>query len=175
MVWRVKIKIHDNVAHYGGQIFEAEKTNKAYKTISGLHFGFHEADILNDEKETIDKLNKNHSDNDILHTFKESPTITAFRQIMDDKIKLAIAKNTDYGNSVDKIWDILADNGQDPYIALYIRLADKFHRFENLVVMRSKQQVKDESVMDTLCDMSNYVDLFRGWKMRRDAKDDRTT
>lgn len=58
-------------------------------------------------------------------------------------------KNHDYGNSFAKSMDKYG------LTAAAIRLGDKFNRFESLI--KSKAQVKDESIEDTLLDMAAYA------------------
>jgi len=90
-------------------------------------------------------------------------------KVLTDKYNLAVDKNADYGNSFDKIMDKLVDHDIDPLQGLYIRLADKFNRFETLL-FSDTQMVKDESIRDTLKDLSNYVDLYFAWEASRNGK-----
>lgn len=57
-------------------------------------------------------------------------------------------KNHDYGDS----FHISYQKWGLPMAA--IRLGDKFQRFETLI--RAEQEVKDESIRDTLIDLANY-------------------
>jgi hypothetical protein len=91
--------------------------------------------------------------------YYSAPQLPEFKQVLDEKYDLACAKNADYGDSFDKLMDKFADAGLDTNKVILVRLADKYNRFENLV-LGSKQQVKDESVLDTLRDMSTYIDLY---------------
>jgi hypothetical protein len=90
-------------------------------------------------------------------------------KILIGKYNLAVDKNADYGNSFDKIMDKLVDHNIDPLQGLYIRLADKFNRFETLL-FNDAQKVKDESIRDTLRDLSNYVDLYMAWEAKKDDR-----
>ena len=58
-------------------------------------------------------------------------------------------KNSDYGSSFDKSMDEFG------IIAPVIRMSDKMNRLKSLV--KNKQQVKDESIDDTLLDLANYA------------------
>lgn len=57
-------------------------------------------------------------------------------------------KNNDYGHSFGK-------TRKKNKNAIVVRLADKFHRLENLL-NGHKAEVKEESILDTLMDMANY-------------------
>lgn len=60
-------------------------------------------------------------------------------------------KNSDYGDSFGKVWKTVG------IISAYVRLADKFYRFESLVLNPNNGlKVKSESIKDTLLDMGNY-------------------
>lgn len=62
-----------------------------------------------------------------------------------------IKKNKDYGDSFGKMF---ADLG---IISAVTRIGDKYNRLKNLATKStSEQQVKDESIKDTLLDMANY-------------------
>jgi hypothetical protein len=89
--------------------------------------------------------------------------------VLIGKYNLVVDKNSDYGNSFDKIMDKLVSNNIDPLQGLYIRLADKFNRFETLL-FSDTQKVKDESIRDTLRDLSNYVDLYMAWEAKKDER-----
>lgn len=61
-----------------------------------------------------------------------------------------IAKNKDYGNSFSKTFDEFG------YTMSAIRLQDKLERFKRLI-SNTTQEVKDESIRDTLMDLANYA------------------
>ena len=42
------------------------------------------------------------------------------------------------------------------YIAALTRISDKFHRIENLILTKEDGSDTDESLIDSLCDLSNY-------------------
>ena len=58
-------------------------------------------------------------------------------------------KNTDYGNAFE---ESLEKHG---LIAAVVRMEDKMLRLSNLSKKQSEQLVKDESIIDTLKDLSN--------------------
>lgn len=61
-------------------------------------------------------------------------------------------KNADYGDS---FHDTFLEEG---FAMSRIRLTDKLNRFKSLTKKReSEQQVKDESIRDTLMDLANYA------------------
>lgn len=74
-----------------------------------------------------------------------------FNEITTKMFTTYQAKNSDYGDSFTKV------RNQHPN-AILIRLADKYNRLEALLT-RGNQQVKDESIDDTLIDMANYCIL----------------
>ena len=70
------------------------------------------------------------------------------KSICDNMNKTYEAKNADYGDSFAKVREEYPE-------AICIRLMDKLERLKQLVG-GSVQQVKDESIEDTLLDMANY-------------------
>ena len=60
-------------------------------------------------------------------------------------------KNKDYGDSFAKSFD------EYGMTMSCIRLEDKLNRLKALTVKNQSQQVKDESVEDTLMDLANYA------------------
>ena len=70
------------------------------------------------------------------------------RQICESLNKTYIRKNADYGDSYGQLRTKYPDS-------ILIRLFDKFSRLERLITGH-EAQVKDESIEDTLMDMSNY-------------------
>jgi 6-pyruvoyl-tetrahydropterin synthase len=75
--------------------------------------------------------------------------IELFKEITDDMLKTYIAKNSDYGDSFTKTREEYPN-------AIIIRLMDKLERLKTLLENKATQQVKDESIVDTLKDLSNY-------------------
>ncbi|WP_070616890.1 nucleotide modification associated domain-containing protein [Aerococcus sp. HMSC062A02] len=75
--------------------------------------------------------------------------------VLDEMIALYEEKNNDYGNSFDQSLD------KHGLVASAVRLGDKLNRFENLI--HTDQQVKDESIRDTLIDLANYAAMTVNW------------
>ncbi len=65
--------------------------------------------------------------------------------------ELYINENADYGDSFRKLRDEIPN-------AILVRLSDKLNRLKSLMGVKDKeQQVKDESIDDTLMDLANYA------------------
>ena len=75
--------------------------------------------------------------------------IVKHKELCDYLHKTYKSKNADYGDS---FAEMFAEFG---IITAITRIGDKFNRLKNLYKNQS-QQVKDESVRDTLLDMANY-------------------
>ena len=72
-----------------------------------------------------------------------------FRKLQEEQLDLFTRKNHDYGNSFEKAIE------EDGLIVAKIRLGDKFNRICSL--LKSEASVKDESIKDTLMDLSTYA------------------
>lgn len=77
--------------------------------------------------------------------------IARFRAITEEMANLYEKKNADYGNSFGDTYQRLG------LISAVTRIQDKCHRLCNLSTKRGQQQVKDESIRDTLIDLANYA------------------
>jgi len=73
------------------------------------------------------------------------------KQIYDKLFDTYCKKNHDYGDSFAKVRNKYGDK----FPVILIRLSDKFERLEALL-LNGNQQVKDESIKDTLLDIANY-------------------
>ena len=73
-----------------------------------------------------------------------------FARIQQENLNLYVAKNKDYGDSFGETFEEFG------VTMLAIRLHDKFKRFKKLI-MTNEQEIKTESVIDTLKDLSNYA------------------
>jgi hypothetical protein len=71
-------------------------------------------------------------------------------KIAEEIVEIVIKKNKDYGNSFDLMIDKYG------MIALLIRFQDKIGRLDSLVLKGQKQEVEDESYVDTLKDIVGY-------------------
>ena len=74
-----------------------------------------------------------------------------FRQMTDEMANLYEKKNADYGDSFGETYRRLG------LISAVTRIQDKCNRLCNLAVNKGGQQVKDESLRDTLIDLANYA------------------
>lgn len=84
-----------------------------------------------------------------------------FESVLKEMQETYIKKNSDYGNSFNISLDKFG------LIASIVRLSDKFNRIEQLVKNKN-QQVKDESIRDTLMDMANYCAMTVAWMDKQD-------
>lgn len=76
--------------------------------------------------------------------------VNAFEDVTLELRSIYDAKNRDYGDSFSKSFE------EEGMAMVRIRLGDKFNRLKNLT-RGAEQQVKDESVRDTLMDLANYA------------------
>lgn len=72
------------------------------------------------------------------------------KEFCDKLHTIYLAKNKDYGNSFAKVRD------EYPHTAIAIRLMDKLERVKVLLKNGEKNEVKDESLDDSLIDLANY-------------------
>ena len=80
---------------------------------------------------------------------KETPEAEAFKRISQENFELYKRKNIDYGNS-------FAEQFQEFRMqSVMFRLQDKVSRIKQLSM--NSQRVSDESLIDTLRDLSNYA------------------
>jgi len=75
--------------------------------------------------------------------------IEKFGTICTSMLELYSKKNADYGSSFSKLYEEFGLQSAT------IRLTDKLNRLKSLTI--NKQQVKDESIKDTLIDLANYA------------------
>jgi len=85
-----------------------------------------------------------------------------FAEITGEMLEIYAKKNADYGNSFEKSLDEFGD------IAFTVRASDKMERIKAL--MEVENQVKDESVEDTVRDLANYCVMYLVWKEQDDYK-----
>lgn len=81
----------------------------------------------------------------------------------DELLQTFVDKNADYGNSFESS---LEEYG---LIAALIRMEDKMGRLRTLI--KSEAKVKDESISDTLRDLSNYALMASVWFDHKDDDD----
>lgn len=87
---------------------------------------------------------------------------TKIEDILLEKSELYYKKNADYGNSFEALMD------EYGLVALAIRLSDKLNRLKQLE--KTGQQVVDESIQDTLIDISNYADMGIMWLRNKEGE-----
>ena len=75
---------------------------------------------------------------------------TTIREACNRLAEILIAKNNDYGNSVEEQFDEYGP------MSIAIRLDDKLRRFKNLTVKSQEQMVSSEKPIDTLLDTAGY-------------------
>lgn len=85
----------------------------------------------------------------------------------DELLQTFVNKNSDYGNSFESS---LEEYG---LIAALIRMDDKMGRLRTLI--KSDAKVKDESISDTLRDLSNYALMASVWFDNKDEEEDNRT
>ena len=89
----------------------------------------------------------------VIHT-KGDRTISNeedFRRITNEMAELHARKNADYGDSFGQTYRELG------IISAVTRMSDKMNRLKRLVAHKDAQQVKDESIDDTLIDLACYA------------------
>ena len=76
-----------------------------------------------------------------------------YESIVNQMKDTCIAKNKDYGTSVQDTYEKFGD------LAYIIRCTDKWNRINSLM-KKGKAEVKDESIDDTILDLANYLLLW---------------
>lgn len=77
--------------------------------------------------------------------------VDRFRRITNEMSELYARKNADYGDSFGQTYRELG------IISAVTRMSDKMNRLKRLVTHKDAQQVKDESIDDTLIDLACYA------------------
>ena len=86
--------------------------------------------------------------------------MNSFDDILQEMSSLHKSKNADYGNSFDKLLDILKDD-VPAEIVFFIRASDKLNRIKSLA--KKEASVKEEKLYDTVIDLANYSAMFAMW------------
>lgn len=102
-----------------------------------------ESDLKDVDAEPIDTNVKN----DPVNLFMEE-----YKKIVTDTRELCVAKNKDYGSSVQDTYERFGD------ASYLVRITDKYNRICSL--LDKEAEVKDESIDDTIRDMANYCFLW---------------
>lgn len=87
----------------------------------------------------------------------------------DELFAIFEKKNADYGNSFE---ESLEKHG---IIAAIVRMEDKMGRLNSLTKKGSEQKVSDESLVDTLKDLSNYALMTAVWLEEKEPGKAKTT
>lgn len=82
---------------------------------------------------------------------------TNMKEAHDELLSIFEKKNADYGNSFE---ESLEKHG---IIAAIVRMEDKMGRLNSLTKKGAEQKVSDESLIDTLKDLSNYALMTAVW------------
>lgn len=76
--------------------------------------------------------------------------MTTFNEVVNELFELYVAKNSDYGDSFNNLFNEFG------LIAVVIRLQDKINRLKTIAKIDGEYSVKDETIRDTLMDLANY-------------------
>ena len=116
-------------------VTEPKKLSQADSDLKCIHDNYDEA-----QKERAKEF---------LKDSKETPEAEAFKRIMQENFELYKRKNIDYGNSFTEQFQ------EFKMQSVIFRLQDKVSRVKQLSM--NPQEVSDESLIDTLRDLSNYA------------------
>lgn len=94
---------------------------------------------------------------------KQIDYLAAFRELAAEKIELTERKNSDYAGPTDafanfRLIESLTQGKITVEQGILVRMSDKLQRITNL--LSQEAQVKDESINDTLQDLSIYADIL---------------
>lgn len=98
-------------------------------------------------KDKVIDMKEESVENDPVNPFMEE-----YKKIVTDTMELCIAKNKDYGSSVQDTYERFGD------ISYLVRITDKYNRICTL--LDKEAEVKDENIDDTIKDMGNYLFLW---------------
>lgn len=91
-------------------------------------------------------------------TFNDCGRFEKMLRVTNEIVALLEQKNNDYGNSATQTYDEYGD------VAFFIRISDKINRLKSLTINNKTQEVKDESIEDTVKDIIGYCLLYLEWK-----------
>lgn len=137
-------EILERARHFVKQLRQERIVNAAEHTDA-----YHNVDTFLDKHKAFPK---NIAKAVLLGEYEPKPKeFDEFETITNNMHEVYLAKNHDYGSSFDKTWE------EYGMTSLLVRLSDKLNRLKSLAV--NQQQVKSESVEDTLIDLANYAIL----------------
>lgn len=70
---------------------------------------------------------------------------------IEKELIVNLNSSNDYGNSVTQTYEEYGD------VAFFIRISDKINRLKSLTINNKTQEVKDESIADTIRDIIDIV------------------
>ena len=91
-------------------------------------------------------------------TFNDCGRFEKMLRVTNEIVALLEQKNNDYGNSATQTYEEYGD------VAFFIRISDKINRLKSLTINNKTQEVKDESIEDTIKDIIGYCLLYLEWK-----------
>lgn len=141
---------------YCDKEFEIKKINyNGVVILKGNNCSWHDWMFEDDtDNNNIKKRKVDESDIDIENY------IHPFQEITNGLYETYCKKNRDYGNSFEQSLNKFGE------ISALIRISDKYNRLCSLITNK-EQEVKDESIDDTILDMANYLIM---WQMYRKSK-----
>lgn len=91
----------------------------------------------------------------------QSEFLQKLKEGYDNNLEISRRKNQDYAGSDDAFKNFRASEafGVPIELAILVRMSDKFARIGNL--LKQEAQVKDESIADSLSDLSNYAMILK--------------
>lgn len=114
-------------------------------------------------KEVLDMIRKEPNIKALKHNMTRKEFIQNIENTYSDAVKILRKKNADYANSGNpfKNFEFAKLVGIGVERAILVRMSDKFARISNLV--DKENEVKDETVSDTLEDLINYTAILKAY------------
>lgn len=87
--------------------------------------------------------------------------ISRLEELYQNNVAISRRKNADYAADGDPFasFRVCESLGISAEVGIIVRMTDKLSRISNL--LNQEAQVKDESILDTLSDLSNYSMILR--------------
>ena len=150
------ITFFEGMSEYCGKYFEVSYvSSNGICHLKGINWCWEDWMFEDDtDNNNIQKRKVDESDIDIENY------IHPFQEITNGLYETYCKKNRDYGNSFEQSLNKFGE------ISALIRISDKYNRLCSLITNK-EQEVKDESIDDTILDMANYLIM---WKMYRKSK-----
>jgi len=95
----------------------------------------------------------------------ENVLLDSLKNTFEECYKIAEAKNNDYAKTDNPFanFEQCVHLGISVEQGILVRISDKISRVSNLINPTHNQQVKNESIYDTLNDIINYVAILKGY------------